>query len=402
MPWKECSTVSQRAALVKAMIEETPVTRLCGQVGISRTTAYKWMARYRDEGPAGLEDRSRRPHHSPQRTAEQLERAILEVRAQHPAWGGRKIRSRLLALGHVRVPVPSTITAILHRHGWVDPAASLKHQPLQRFEHPCPNDLWQMDFKGHFPLNDGSRCHPLTVLDDHARFSVGLRACGDEQGTTVQPQLIDLFRRYGLPQAMLMDNGGPWGLDREHPYTLLTAWLIRLGIRVIHSRPYHPQTQGKDERFHRTLEDELLRGRQFDHLAQVQTCFDRWREMYNCERPHEALQMSVPASRYRPSPRVYPEVLPPIEYSAQLVVRKVQDKGEIFYRGRMFKISKAFRGYPVGLRPTDSEGVWEVYFCQQAIARIDVRTGQRVSGEGHDLGPAWVGSGRATVLMENR
>ena len=170
-----------------------------------------------------------------------------------------------------------------------------------------------------------------------------------------------------------MDNGSPWGSDAEHPYTPLTAWLIRLGIRVSHSRPYHPQTQGKDERFHRTLNVEVLKGNVFHDLNHCQRIFDEWRDVYNFERPHEAIGMAVPASRYRPSGRAFPETLLAIEYGSGDVVRKVQAKGEIHYRGFVFKVGKAFHGYPVALRPANEDGVMSVYFCRQRIADIDLR-----------------------------
>ena len=190
-----------------------------------------------------------------------------------------------------------------------------------------------MDFKGHLPI-ENSRCHPLTILDDHSRFALGLQACSDEKTQTVQQRLSAVFRLYGLPERMTMDNGSPWGGASEHFFTPLTAWLIRLGVRVSHSRPYHPQTQGKDERFHRTLKLELLRMHTFRHLDHAQSHFDTWRNTYNLERPHESLGMQVPASRYRPSPRSFPESLPPVEYDSKDVIRKVQEGGEIWFKSR--------------------------------------------------------------------
>ncbi|MGH2671036.1 MAG: IS481 family transposase, partial [bacterium] len=311
MSWQEVSTVSLRQEFVMlATAEGANVRALCRRYTISPKTGYKWLARYRRQGRAGLTDRARRPHRSPTRTPAALERAVLAVRAAHPVWGGRKIRAVLLARGHQRLPSPSTVTAILRRHGQLAPAEGARHTAWQRFEHDAPNRLWQMDFKGHFALLHG-RCHPLTVLDDHSRFAVGLQACGDETGQTVQARLTACFRRYGLPEALLVDNGAPWGSDVAHPHTPLTAWLLRLGVRVCHARPYHPQTQGKDERFHRTLKAEVLGTRVLRDLPQCQREFDRWRDVYNLERPHEALALAVPASRYQPSPRAFPEVLPP-------------------------------------------------------------------------------------------
>ena len=185
-----------------------------------------------------------------------------------------------------------------------------------------------MDFKGHFPLLAGGRCHPLTLLDDHSRFCLGLEACTNERYRTVQAHLTQLFTRYGLPRTILADNGPPWGAGTTPPvHTALTSWLLRLGVRVIHGRPYHPQTQGKEERFHRTLQAEVLRDRTFLDLATCQAHFTHWRTVYNCERPHEALGDQPPVSRYQPSPRPFPAELPPIEYAPGTTVRQVQDKG---------------------------------------------------------------------------
>ena len=374
MPWQECSELSKRQEFVAlAMSGETSMTELCNRFGISRKTGYKWKNRFVENGDAGLLNRSRRPISSPTKTGAESEAAVITLRKKHPAWGGRKIRKRLEDTSDVKVPAASTITNILHRHGLIDPEESRKHKAFERFEHPFPNDLWQMDFKGHFEMTRGSRCHPLTVLDDHSRFNIGLRACSNERGKTVKRKLIKIFRCYGMPKRMLMDNGSPWGGGCNHPYTPLVAWLFRLGICVSHGRPHHPQTQGKDERFHRTFKAEVLRGNEFRNIETCQSRFDPWRDVYNLERPHEALDMSTPATRYRVSDRAYPETLPKIEYGPDDLVRKVQGKGEIHYDGETYVISKAFRGDPIGLRPTAEDGVWDVYYGSQLIGHLNVK-----------------------------
>ncbi len=373
MPWKEVSKMSQRREFVTlAQAEGTNRRALCRHFSISPTTGYKWLLRFRERSEEGLVDLPRRPRYSPFRTPAEIEQAVLAAREAHPAWGARKLRAWLLGKGHEWMPSPSTITAILKRHGRIDPAEGPKHRAWQRFERQAPNELWQMDFKGHFPLNKG-RCHPLTVLDDHSRFALGLDACGDEQGETVRGRLTSIFRRYGLPDRMIMDNGSPWGFDHDHPYTPLTVWLLRLGIGVSHGRPYHPQTQGKDERFHRTMTAEVLQGRNFTDLAYCQKVFDHWRDVYNLERPHEALGLLTPASKYEVSHRPFPDILPPLEYGPGDLVRRVQDKGRISVFGRIFKIGKAFRGMTVALRPTTTDGVWDVFFSIHAIAQLDLR-----------------------------
>lgn len=374
MPWKEASLMDLRKEFIHLATQSgAKIGRLCGRFKISSKTAYKWIHRFRQEGEAGLQDRSRQPHHSPRRCEAALEQNVLQLREAHPAWGARKIRSRLQRQGELRLPAVSTVHAILKRYGKVDPNESAQHQAFQRFEKETPNELWQMDFKGHFALGNGQRCHPLTILDDCSRFALCLRACSNEQTDTVQEVLIRVFRRYGLPLRMLMDNGSPWGQDWEHPYTPLTVWLLRLGVKSSHGRPFHPQTQGKEERFHRTLQAEVLRYQTFRDEGEAQTEFDRWREVYNCERPHQALQMQVPADRYQVSARCFPEALVPIEYAAADQVRRVQKTGHISFQGREWRVPKALIGYPVALRPTRTDGRWDIFFCDHPIKQIDLQ-----------------------------
>ena len=373
MPWQEVSTVSLRQEFVTLVQQGTvSISELCRRYGVSRKTGYKWVGRYRRAGVTGLTDRSRRPHRSPRQTAPALEAALVTLRRHHPTWGARKLRRRLQTLGRVPVPACSTVTALLHRHGLIVPEAPGGRRTWQRFERPVPNSLWQMDFKGPVRTLAG-RCHPLGILDDHSRFSLCLRALPNEQTAGVQQALTATFHRYGLPDTLLVDNGSPWGCDLDHPYTPLAVWLLRLGVGVSHGRPYHPQTQGKEERFHRTLQTELLRHHQWRDLVHCQAAFDRWREQYNCDRPHEALALAVPASRYRPSLRSFPATLPPIEYPRGVAVRKVQQGGQLSFQGRTLRVPKAFAGYPVGLQPTSTDGVFDVWFCEHRITQLDLQ-----------------------------
>lgn len=369
MPWKVSTWMSQRVEFVAlAGVLGTNKSELCRRFGISRKTGYKWLER------SGLEafpsDRSRRPASSPWRIPAGVEAQILAIRERFPFYGGRKIRHLLLREGVEHPPAPSTITAVLDRNGLLSPHRR-KVRDWQRYETASPNALWQMDFKGHFPLSHG-RCHPLTVLDDHSRYCLGLAACADEQGSTVKEQLTRVFERYGLPERILADNGGPWGSSGQGDHTRFSAWLIRLGITVSHGRPLHPQTQGKDERFHRTLKLELISRRPvWRDNPEVQRAFDDYRPVYNFERPHEALAYEVPGSRYAPSPRPYPSHLPPVEYDIDCDVRLVQENGRVKLRGERYFVGKAFAGQPVGLIQV-GESVWDVYYCHQRVARIDL------------------------------
>lgn len=373
MPWKAMSEMDSREEFVRLAEQgEVPIAELCRRFGVSRDSGHRLLRRVKSEGQAGLRPRSRRPHGSPKRTSEAMEAEVLGLRERHPAWGGRKLARRLKDLGRVEVPAPSTVTDILRRHGRLAEAAGAERPRVwRRFERAAPNELWQMDFKGHFAMDRG-RCHALTVLDDHSRYALGLRACGDETDQTVRGELSGLFRRYGLPEAMLADNGPPWGCTGSE-YTALGVWLLRLGVVLHHGRPLHPQTQGRDERFHETLDVELLQMRRFADLSDCQAGFDAWRRIYNQERPHEALALATPATRYQASTRSFPEHLPEPQYHASDVIRRIRWDGVMKFRGQRYKLSQAFAGLPVALRPTQADGLWKVYFSRFEVAEINSR-----------------------------
>lgn len=350
------------------------IRALCRRFEISPKTGYKWLNRYAQGASIdALHDRSRQPHAQPARSTPQIEAAVVTLRQAHPAWGGRKIARRMLDLDGLTV-APSTVTAILHRHGLIQSAASEAAKPWLRFEHAAPNTLWQIDFKGHFPTPAG-KCHALTLLDDHSRFNLVLQACARTDANSVQPALTDVFRRYGLPVRINADNGAPWGSPSlaERGLSRLSVWLIRQGIRISHSAPYHPQTNGKLERFHRSLEAEVLAGRSFTDLARAQSAFDDWRTVYNHERPHEALELATPAQRYQPSQINYREILPSIEYPPTDTVVTVGWNGFVKFMGRQFRLSNALHQLPVGIRPDSrQDGCFEVYFCHQRFMQLDM------------------------------
>ena len=374
MPFRGVSMQDQREAFVaKAGQAGANVRAVCRSFGISPTTGYKWLRR---AAAGDVSEGSRRPHGSPRATPPAMEAAVLAVRREHPTWGGRKIHHALGLRGAWPVPHANTITGILHRHGLIAPEETERRQPWQRFEKASPNELWQMDFKGHFALSSGRRCHPLTVLDDHSRFALVLRACANERRSSVVAALTAAFRRYGLPERMLMDNGPPWGKDFEHRHTKLTAWLMRLGIEPLHGRPHHPQTQGKNERFNGTLNREVIVGESFANLGAVQRRFDTWLEVYNRQRPHQAIGDQPPASRYRQAERDFPERLAPIVYGDDFLVRRVSTGGCISLNNRRLFVSFAFEGHPVELRPSQRDGELEVFFCRYRVGRLDLRDEQ--------------------------
>jgi transposase InsO family protein len=304
-----------------------------------------------------------------------MEELVCAAREAHPAWDGRKLRGFLLRQGHVSVPAASTITAILRRNGLLEPATAPRRDYL-RFEREAPNQLWQMDFKGHFALTAGGRCHPFGVVDDFSRYSIALVACSNERTVTVKSLLTAAFERYGLPEAMLMDNGSPWGNSRGQPWTPLTVWLADLGIEVIHTAPYHPQTNGKKERLHYTLDLEVLNTRgSWASLEEVQEAFDRWEPIYNHHRPHEALgETIVPGDRYRPSPRSLPATITEVVYPANWHIRKVDSAARTSFRGYRIRTGKAFRGRYVAIAPTTDPDTFHLYYRHHEIRTINLST----------------------------
>lgn len=366
MVWKEQGIIMLKTQLIQQILNNSAnITELCKQFDISRVTAYKWIKRYKEEGIDGLYDRSRRPSTSPQKTKHEQVDLILEIRDKYPAWGGRKLRQVLINEGHERVPSEATFNRILKIHEKIDPEESKKRTKWIRFEHENPNDLWQMDFKGHFQMTNG-RCHPLTILDDHSRYSLCLKGFPNEKTFHIQKQLEEVFSEYGLPLRMSMDNGPQWKTGSK-----LSVWLMRQGIKISHSRPYHPQTQGKEERFHRTLKEELLKYKQFNDLESAQKEFDEWRELYNCVRPHEGIGMVSPVKRFIKSERKYSGILPEIEYEADDIIRKVRSCGEVSYKGNDYFIGEFLKGEYVALRQM-KENSFEVYFAKTRMLRINL------------------------------
>lgn len=350
------------------------LSALARAFGVDRKTVYKWRDRALEA--SAFAERARTPLRQPTRTDPAIEAAVLALRARHPSWGGRKLRAALARAG-TAAPAASTITEILRRHGVEIGAFGGGAAPFQRFEHDAPNDLWQMDFKGHVAMRDGARLHPLTVLDDHSRFCIVLGACADERTDTVKTHLIKAFRAYGRPRTILCDNGAPWGDGPGSPFTPLGVWLIEHDVRVAHARPYHPQTMGKDERFHRTLKLELLRRQSFAAVPQAARAFVQWRELYNTARPHEALNNAVPAERYNPSRRAFRAHVSPFDYPHAALIRRVQQGGRLWLQGRWMRVPKAFRGKDVALLETETDGLYAVRFRHVEIARLDIKTGKR-------------------------
>ena len=356
-----------------AMKPGAVISTLCIRFGISRKTGYKWLARYQSEGHAGLADRSRRPRRIPHKIVDAaLIKEILKWR-EMKGWGGRKIRWTLLESGWKQVPSASTISEVLKRHGKLAEDRR-KIRDVQRFEADAPNDLWQMDFKGPFRVRDGL-CEPLTILDDHSRYSLAVIANRGQSEAIVKQHLINTFRRYGMPWRILADNGNPWGKVNQfgRHRTRLEVWLMSLEIQVLHSRVRHPQTCGKEERFHRTLKQELTGNEMNCPYAECQSQFDDWRDQYNRLRPHEGIGMVPPARRYQISDRPFPEKSPKPEYDSTDEVRAVHSKGIFSYKGHRYKLGNGFSRQQIAIRPTEEEHIVAVYFFKTKIAELDLK-----------------------------
>jgi transposase InsO family protein len=365
MPWSTNTVSELRTAFVHAVrTAGRPVAAAARDFGISRPTAYKWLTRFDQQQP--MHDRSRAPRRSPGRTAEALEAAVLAVRDQF-GWGPRKIVAYLKSQDQPAPPV-RTAGAILRRRHRIAPVPAPAPEAVQRFERPEPNQLWQLDFKGFVEINR-QRIYPLTILDDHSRFLLALRCCTDQTYVSAWNVLWDAMGEYGLPDQLLCDNAfGTHG--RVAPgLSWFEARLIRLGIRPIHGRAYHPQTQGKIERLHGTLERELFPRLPHDDLSVFQAGLDRWRRcVYNALRPHEALGDVAPLSRWRPSGRARPAALPTIGYPLGAVVRKVSSGGDVQWRGARILAGHGLVGEYVRVEPSD--GTVELYYGTYRLRQV--------------------------------
>lgn len=342
MPWARTDVGEQRVRfVVRAASGKERLAALCREFGISRPTGYRWRRRFQQAGSVtGVLERSRRPRRSPGRTEPASEERVVELRREY-GWGAKKIevllREENTALG-VR-----TINRILKRRGLVEKTSS-HLAALQRFERAEPNQLWQMDGKGEYRTGEGT-CYPLSILDDHSRYAVGLYGLPAFTAQLVYPCLVRTFERYGVPEAMLMDRGTVWwGTANGYGLTWLSVRLIEQGIRLCYGRVHHPQTQGKVERFHRTLDEALRHRGKPKQMAAWPAALEEFRETYNQRRPHEALGMKRPVERYRASERMYQADPREWEYPGGSLVRRLNPAGCLYWEGRNWFVCEALAG----------------------------------------------------------
>jgi transposase InsO family protein len=370
MPWRSSSIMDERIRFViEARLGNDSISSLCAEFGISRQTGYRWLRRYKKTGSVtSLADRTSRPHSSPSRTPPEIEQRVIEAR-RHYGWGARKLHQVLLDQG-LSLPA-STIHNVLRRHGMIVPKVS-HHPALQRFERDSPNQLWQMDFKGDYPV-DGGRCYPLTMLDDHSRYSTGIFALPGQSTELVKNCLIKVFEKYGLPEAMLMDHGVPWfSTTNAHGLTRLSVWLIKHDVELIYGAVGHPQTRGKIERFHRTLADYIRFHYMPGSMAGWQSCLTDFQHEYNNVRPHESLEMATPATRYTASARSYTGAVRQWQYPVGATVKRLNTQGCLEYQRSRYFVCLALAGERVQVEHLDDKIL--VRFRRQYVREIELAT----------------------------
>jgi putative transposase len=376
MPFRASCVMEERLRFVaECLAGERSMTVLCGAYGVSRETGYKWLARYREQGPAGLIERSRAPHRPGNGTPESMVEAILVLRRARPHWGPKKLKAWLeRERPGAGWPAASTMGDLLQRAGLVESRQRRrpvgKPAPVPAAEAAAPNERWGIDFKGWFRTRDGARCDPLTVTDAMSRYILELRAVPPTTAG-VEPAVDRLFREHGLPERLRMDNGPPFASTGAGGLSRLSVRWAKLGIILERITPGCPQENGRHERMHRTLKAETSRPPALP-IAEQQMRFAAFRDDFNRNRPHEALGQAVPASLWRPSPRPFPGRLDEPWYDADHQVRRVRPTGEIKWQGELVFVSEALAGEPIGIVELAS-GDWLLRFCTIELGLLDHR-----------------------------
>jgi len=380
MPWTETRIMDARLRFVSEVLEGIySMSELCRAYQISRKTGYKWLSRYESEGPGGLSDRSKAPHNHPQAVTEEVKQAVLSVKSRFSHWGPAKIRVRLEREypDWNRYPVVSTIGEYLKRQGLV---CSRKHR--RRAIPTTPpltvgndsNDVWTADFKGHFRTADGCRCNPLTISDDASRYLLCCRHLDQMSYQLVRMQFERVFREYGLPLVIRTDNGEPFSSRGLCGLSRLSYWWIRLGIHPERIMPGHPEHNGRHERMHKTLKKHTSNP-PASTLGGQQKRFDLFCVEYNQDRPHEALDMQTPASRYSISARYYPARLPEVYYCDHMKVCRVRHHGDVYYFGRRFFVTECLGGEYIGIEQIEEDRS-RLWYCNYELGTIDHRKWQ--------------------------
>ncbi|HEY6763556.1 MAG TPA: IS481 family transposase [Candidatus Sulfotelmatobacter sp.] len=375
MPWKESRIVDQRLQFLSSYQQkEMSLSDLCREFGVSRPTGYRWINRYKEVGPEGLLDRSRKPHGCSHATSEATENAILALRSKHPSWGARKLKARLEKVQpRVNWPAASTFGNILHRAGLTNPKQKKRRttpcsEPFS--EVTAPNQLWCMDFKGYFSTGDGTRCDPFTITDAHSRYLIRCQTVSRMDLSQVVAVCEAAMREYGMPARIRTDNGAPFAGTGLLGLSKLSLSWTKMGIVHERIQPGRPQQNGRHERMHRTLKEDTTKPPALT-LRLQQKKFDRFRQIFNHERPHEGLNNETPASLYQRSSIMFPRVLTPFTYPRGFQTRRVNTSGDIsWHKDRVF-ISQVFSFEDLGFEEMDEE-IFRVYFREIELGELDV------------------------------
>jgi len=376
MPWKMRSHLDERMNFISRAQSGEKVTDLCKEFGISRKTAYKFMNRYTKHGPAGLHDVSKRPHHCPNETPGEIKALIFNTKLDKPTWGAGKIREWLLRKSpDLKIPSRFTVHEILNRYDLVAHRRRGRRKGASNyFQNPIvksdsPNEVWCADFKGQFQLGNHRYCYPLTISDHHSRYLIGCESLEDTKGKGAQPVFEEAFLEHGMPDAILTDNGSPFASCGLLGLSRLSVWWMRLGIKLHRIVPGHPEQNGRHERMHLTLKLETTRPAASNFLQQ-QEKFDRFREVYNTERPHESLEMKVPSDIYKTSLRPFPTELAEIQYPLHDSTKLVGSNGSVKFGKLGFHLTDALAYQPIGIREEDL-GLWRISFMEMDLGLFD-------------------------------
>jgi putative transposase len=379
MPWKETCAMDQKVKMIADYLtEDYTVTQLSEMYEVSRKTIYKWIGRYRSEGPPGLEQRTKAPRTHPNATPAEVAREIVAVKLRYERWGPKKVLAWLEASCPAKAwPAASTISGILKREGLVKPRRRRRrtppyHEPFSQCDRP--NAVWSADFKGQFRTGNGKLCYALTIYDNYSRYILCCRGLSHPTLAETRPWFERAFQEYGLPETIRTDNGAPFASVGLGGLSELSVWFIKLGIRPERIEPGHPERNGRHERMHRSLKEATARPPKGNGKEQQQA-FDGFVHEHNCERPHEALGQKTPSSLYRPSMRPYPAKVPKVEYHGDVIVRQVRHSGEIKWNGELVYLSQALAGEPVALKRRE-EHLWEIRFSFHPLGVLNEMTGR--------------------------
>lgn len=375
MPW-ECKTVEEkRREFIERSESCSNFSKLCREYGITRRTGYKWRERFEEE--KNLSDKSRKPHSSPRKTSAEVEQAILSLRYENPGWGAKKIHRVLENSNVENLPCVKTVNNILHRNNCISTEESEKRVPYIRFEKEHCNEMWQTDFKGEFLMGNGRYCYPLDIIDDHSRYLIKIKPV-ESTANVVIKCFEQAFAEYGRPDRVLSDNGAQFAGFRRG-ITQFEKWLMNFDVLPVHERIKHPQTQGKIERFHRALKDELLKYRQFSDIEDADKAMQQWRYKYNNIRPHEALDLRCPAEVYEPYRRTYDGIVRPYEYGGDYRVIKVNSWGYLRFNGWQIYLSETMSDERVEIRPNPLGDSFDVCYRNFKIALVDAQNGTLIN-----------------------